>query len=137
MHGREARLPLEIEKANIDDDDITAPVGIEATIGHLQQVKEKIFPKVSENIEKSQKRQKVQYQMRKGDSGLTIQEGHKHEDTWCGPYKVLNISKYGSCRIKSNMSEIKKVNINQLKHYQEPQLTMQPLVASTQSGNLM
>ena len=58
-------------------------------------------------------------------------KGHKEEDTWKGPYKVVSITKYGCCNLECPTTGrvIKqKVDIRQLKRYQQ-QLTdsVQPL----------
>ena len=66
------------------------------------------------NIDSAQTRQKDQYSKRKGlgqqeikvgDTVMRLnmlkrtKKGHKTEDTWMGTYKVLEITKYGSCRL--------------------------------------
>ena len=45
-------------------------------------------------------------------------KGHKREDTWMGTYKVLEITKYGSCRLHceaTNTTLKRKINLAQLK----------------------
>ena len=148
MHGREARFPFEMEKASAVYDPIELGE-VQRAIDRLHAVRE-IFSDVSKNIDTSQRKQKIQYQRRKGlgqnthikDGAVVMRlnmikrtkKGHKHEDTWMGPYKVLDISKYGCCRLQciTTGKDLKtKVKINQLKVYQEPQFTAKLLDQST------
>ena len=49
---------------------------------------------------------------------------HKMEDTWLGPYRVIEMTASGSCVlrcIKTNSTMKRKVNISQLKIYNTPQ----------------
>ena len=51
-------------------------------------------------------------------------KGNKTQDTWLGPYKVVTISKYGSCQLRCmelETSQIlqRKVNVSQLKLYRQ------------------
>ena len=146
MYGREAKLPLEVEKGKIDSK--SNELGeVEQAINHLQSIMDEVFPVVVSNIDASQKKQKDQYTRRKGliqtsnikEGDLVLRlnmlkltkKGHKEEDTWKGPYKVVSITKYGCCNLECPTTGrvIKqKVNIRQLKQYQE-QLTdsVQPL----------
>ncbi len=65
--------------------------------------------------------------IKKGDHVLRLnmkkrtKKGHKTEDTWIGPYKVVEVTKYGSVKLqclKTNEIILKsKVNIGQLKAY--------------------
>ena len=105
MHGREARFPLEAEKlsaANLKMENV------QERIDHLSQSLAK------KNIHDSQDKQKKQYQKRKGILESSIRsgnlvlrlnmtkrtkKGHKMEDTWFGPYKVLRMSDTGSCSL--------------------------------------
>ena len=139
MHGREARLPLEMEKTSAVHDP-TQLQSVQHAIDRLQAVRE-IFSDVSKNIHISQEKQKHQYKQRKGLITSHIKEGdvvmrlnmikrtkkgHKHEDTWLGPYKVMHISKYGCCHLHciATGKDVKtKVKINQLKIYKKPPLT--------------
>ena len=109
MHGREARFPMEAEKlymTNMGD--------VEERIDCLSQLKNDIFSKAKKNIDSSQKKQIKQYKKRKGITMTNIQsgklvlrlnmkkrtkKGHKMEDTWLGPYKVLKVSDTGCCSL--------------------------------------
>ena len=115
----------------------TLDVNIDTTIERLRRVREEIFPVAKQNIEESQERQKRQYRQRKGIRNLNLRvgdlvlrlnmlkrtkKGHKMEDTWQGPYKVLEITQYGCCKLRCVRTgcELKqKVNSCQLKIYQE------------------
>ena len=88
----------------------------------------------------AQKKQKEQYKqcrgsgqevpIQKGDLVLHLnmlkrtKKGHKGEDTWFGPYKVLEVTEHGSCHLLDTKTEkeIKqKVNVSQLsKIYLDP-----------------
>lgn len=132
MHGREARLPMEVEKLST-----TLDVNIDTTIERLRRVREEIFPIAKKNIEESQERQKRQYRQRKGVRNLNLKVGdlvlrlnmlkktkmgHKMEDTWLGPYKVLEITQHGCCKLRclrTGCDLKQKVNSCQLKIYQE------------------
>lgn len=140
MHGREARLPLEVEKS---EEISSGQLGdVQVAIDRLETVRKDIFPQVSERIDKNQSKQKELYKQRKGldkSSGIKkgdlvlrlnmvkrTKKGHKYENTWNGPYRVLEISKYGSCRLQTSESMttgIVTVNINQLKIYNLPHST--------------
>ena len=65
MHGREARLPLEVEKAQPIADTKQLPE-IDRRIDQLTKLKDKIFPAVMANIDMAQTKQKEQYCQRKG-----------------------------------------------------------------------
>lgn len=140
MHGREAKLPLEAEKSE-EILHSSQLADVQVTIDRLQGVRKNIFPQVSECINKSQAKQKEQYKQRhglhqsseseikKGDLVLRLnmvkrtKKSHKYESTWNGPYKVLEISKYGACRLQRSDSittGIVNANINQLKMYNCP-----------------
>ena len=136
MYGREAKLPLEVEKADVPVCSDQLPC-IERRIEWLSNLKDSIFPAVKTNIEKAQKKQKEQYRKRRGQSkqhikvGDTVmrlnmlkrtKKGHKAEDTWIGTYKVLEITEYGCCRLQcmlTNSTLKRKINIDQLKLYQQ------------------
>ena len=58
--------------------------------------------------------------------------GHKGEDTWLGPYKVLEVTEHGSCHLlctKTEKEVKQKVNVNRLKIYLDP--TTAAVVATT------
>ena len=65
MHGSEARLPLEVEKAQPIADTKQLPE-IDKRIDQLTKLKDKIFPAVMANIDMAQTKQKEQYRQRKG-----------------------------------------------------------------------
>ena len=130
MHGREARFPMEAEKlymTNMGD--------VEERIDCLSQLKNDIFSKAKKNIDSSQNKQIKQYKKRKGITMTNIQsgklvlrlnmkkrtkKGHKMEDTWLGPYKVLKVSDTGCCSlssVKTGKVIKQKVNVSQLKLY--------------------
>ena len=135
MHGREARFPMEVEHSSTVDESL--PPNITSVIDRLQKVKKEIFPLAKKNIDESQKKQKDQYLKRKGihkptfkvgDKVLRLnmrkrtKKGHKMEDTWLGPYKVLEITKYGCCLLeclKTSTVLKRKINSSQLKLYKE------------------
>ena len=135
MHGREARLPTEVQHAAMPDD--SSSPNVASVIDRLQKVKEEIFPQAKKNIDKSQKKQKEHYLKRKGlykpsfkagDMVLRLNmvkrttKGHKMEDTWLGPYKVLEITKYGCCLLKCLKTSTvmkRKINTSQLKLYRQ------------------
>lgn len=137
MHGREARLPLEAESRTVTFSDQLADV--QEKVVRLTEMREAVFPKVTVNIKNSQERQKAQYRRRKGllktpiRVGETVlrlnmlkrtKKGHKMEDTWLGPYKVTEMTRYGTCGlhcIKTNKTIKRKVNVRQLKLYHEQQ----------------
>ena len=147
MHGREARLPLEVEKSEVVSD--VAQLGdVQDTIDRLTALREKMFPDASKNIESAQKKQREQYKQRRGsrqevpikEGDLVLRlnmlkrtkKGHKGEDTWLGPYKVLEVTEHGSCCLlctKTEKEVKQKVNVNQLKIYLGP--TPTAVVATT------
>ena len=147
MHGREARLPLEVEKSEVVSD--VAQLGdVQGTIDRLTALREKMFPDASKNMESAQKRQREQYKQRRGsrqevpikEGDLVLRlnmlkrtkKGHKGEDTWLGPYKVLEVTEHGSCCLlctKTEKEVKQKVNINQLRIYLGP--TPTAVVATT------
>ena len=65
MHGREARLPLEVEKADFIADSKQLPE-INGRIQQLTKLKDELFPAVMANIDIAQTRQKYQHSKRKG-----------------------------------------------------------------------
>lgn len=135
MHGREAKFPLEAEKSPGQ----SQLADVQERIDYLSKLKDAIFPTAKKNIDNSQKKQKKQYQKRKGIVKTSIRvddlvlrlnmkkrtkKGHKMEDTWLGPYKVLQVSDKGSCFIWCVKTEKKikqKVNVSQLKLYVNPE----------------
>ena len=137
MHGREARFPLEAENSEITS--VSQLGDVQQAVHHLKEMRNKVFPQVKENIENSQERQKQQYRKRKGAVVNSIQvgqtvlrlnmlkrtmKGHKMEDTWLGPYRVIEMTASGGCVlrcIKTNSTMKRKVNISQLKIYNTPQ----------------
>ncbi len=137
MHGPEARFPLEAERASIVSQNVMSG-DIEERICCMKKLKDSIFPVAKSNIENSQSKQKQQYQKRKGVIKTNIRvgnqvlrlnmlkrtkKGHKMEDTWKGLYKVRYMSDKGSCLlhcIKTGKDIKQKVNISQLKLYNEP-----------------
>ena len=131
IHGREARLPLEVEKAEPITDTKQLPE-IDSRIDQLTKLKDKIFPAVMANIDMAPKEQYRQQkglgkqEIKVGDTVMRLnmlkrtKKGHKTEDTWIGTYKVLEITKYGSCRlqcVKTNTTLKRKINLAQLKLY--------------------
>lgn len=144
VYGREARLPLEVEKTDAVIAIDPAPE-LDRRIAQLIKIKEDIFPSVKSNIDKAQVKQKEQYSRRRGLSSQHIsvgdtvmrlnmlkrtKKGHKTEDTWVGTYRVLEITDYGSCRLEcltTNTVLKRKINISQLKPYRkQDHLTRQP-----------
>ena len=134
MHGREARFPLEAENSEITS--VSQLGDVQQAVRHLKEMRNKVFPQVKENIENSQERQKQQYRKRKGAVVNSIQvgqtvlrlnmlkrttKGHKMEDTWLGPYRVIEMTASGDCVlrcIKTNSTMKRKVNISQLMIYE-------------------
>ena len=132
MHGREARFPLETSKVKP-----TVSPDIQTTIERLQNLREEIYPVAKANIVSSQERQKEQFRKRKGVRKINFQvgdvvlrmnmlkrskKGHKMEDTWLGPYKILEITKNGCCKLQClrTLSPLeRKINSCQLKLYQQ------------------
>ena len=126
---------MEVEKSEVSE------LGnVHDTLSCLQTLRAKVFPEVSKNIEASQNRQKDQYKRRRGvDQSMEVKEGDlvlrlnmqkrtrkgsKDEDTWIGPYKVRDITKYGFCHLQSVATgkDIKSmVNVEHLKPYWDPQ----------------
>jgi hypothetical protein len=48
------------------------------------------------------------------------EKGHKMEDKWLGPYKVIDMTRYGNCVlhcIRTNTTMKRKVNVRRLKLY--------------------
>ena len=137
MHGREARFPLEAENSEITS--VSQLGDVQQAVHHLKEMRKKFFPQVKENIENNQERQKQQYRKRKGAVANSIQVGqtvlrlnmlkrttkcYKMEDTWLGPYRVIEMTASGGCVlrcIKTNSTMKRKVNISQLKIYNTPQ----------------
>lgn len=140
MHGREAKFPLENEKTTNSVLPDTTQEGdtydLQATIDRLTHLKETVFGAASDNISNSQNKQKKQYDKRKGfeiTSGFKVgdivlrlnmlkrtKKGHKHEDSWLGPYKIVDVSKYGTCQLQciSTGNKFKRrINKHQLKLY--------------------
>ena len=75
MHGREAKLPLEIENSNVVSD-VVQLGDIQDTIDRLTTLRAKIFADASKNIDSAQKKQKEQYQQRSGlGQAVPIKEG--------------------------------------------------------------
>ena len=136
MHGREARYPFEMEKASGVYDPIELGE-VQRAIDRLHAVRE-IFSDVSKNIDTSQRFffsipatqgtwSKHTYQGRRccyaSQLDQTYKEGPQTRGHMDGPYKVLDISKYGCCHLQciATGKDLKtKVKINQLKVYQEP-----------------
>ena len=130
MHGREARLPIEVEMSKP-----TVKPDLDTTIARLRKLKEEVHPVAKENIEKSQHEQKLQYQQHKGvinskyeAGGLVLQmnmikktkKHYKMEGSWLGPYKIMEVTKFGCCKLQclKTMHILKqKINISQLKLY--------------------
>ena len=135
MYGREAKLPLEMEKADAIVDIEQLPE-VDQRIEQMSKVKDEVFPAVKANIIKAQAKQKEQYRKRRGlvkqhiEVGDTVmrlnmlkrtKKGHKAEDTWVGTYKVLEVTEHGCCRLHcltTNTTLTRKVNLAQLKLYQ-------------------
>ena len=150
MHGREARLPMEVEKAE-------AVLGInplselDRRIDQLSNLKDEIFPVVKANIDKAQVKQKEQYRRRRGldkqdikvgDTVMRLnmlkrtKKGNKTQDTWVGTYKVVEITKYGACRLQfmaSNTILKRKINLAQLKLYRQQDETGEQLSVQAES----
>lgn len=135
MHGREARLPSEVDGLNPIQIP-SQPPDVTSIIAHLARIKEEVFPVAESNIKQAQKKQKEQYRRRKGITkpGFKVgdvvlrmnmlkrtKKGHKMEDTWLGPYKVIEVTDYGCCQLQCLISHSilkHKVNCCQLKHYE-------------------
>ena len=66
IHGREARLPLEVEKAQPIADSLIPSSYQKLTAESINSLKNKIFPAVMANIDMAQTKQKEQYRQRKG-----------------------------------------------------------------------
>ena len=150
MHGREARFPLEVEKS-----EVTELGNVHDTLSSLQTLRAKVFPEVSKNIDASQNRQRDQYkrcrgvdqsfEVKEGDLVLCLnmqkrtRKGSKDEDTWIGPYKVRDISKYGFCHLQSVATgkDIKSmVNVQYLKPYLDPQPSTSSTTEPSVSGDI-
>ena len=108
---------------------------------------------MKKNIENNQERQKQQYRKRKEAVSNSIQvgqtvlrlnilkrttKGHKMEDTWLGPYRVIEMFASGGCVlrcIKTNSTIKRKVNISQLKIYNTPQKSLNWLMRQAKMMN--
>ncbi len=138
MFGREPVFPLEAEKQrkciSLDDmADSLTKVDVDNHVQEVFQKQQSIFQIADERIKESQKKQKEQYQKRKGlidhdfKTGSMVlrrnmkqktRKGSKNEDRWLGPYTIVEILKT-SCRLKNVSGKLLKtqININQLKPY--------------------
>ena len=137
MYGREARFPLEVEKSATSSDsrDIA---DIDRVVSRLTTVKETSFPRAEENILASQKRQKELHKRRRNvyqekfkvgnlvlhmNMKQKLRKGAKLEDKWRGPYRVLDVTQYGCCKlvcVKTGVVLKAKVNQRQLKIFRNP-----------------
>ncbi|XP_068678632.1 uncharacterized protein [Montipora foliosa] len=169
MYGRHPRLPLEVEKFvdKVVDEreieelvkDLTAEDVLQEHVEKMSETRDVLFPKVLQNIEAAQEKQKQQYLRRKGKfdcifkNGDTVlrrnmlqktKKGHKMEDQWIGPYTVEELdSKKGTCRLRGKNGELlrRKINVKDLKMYrvqstpQHPATPLQqPATASQHSA---
>ena len=137
MYGCEACFPLEVEKSakpSISYD----LADIDQVVSRLTTVKTTIFPTAEKNILASQKRQKELHKRRRNfhqenfkvgslvlrmNMKQQLRKGSKLEDKWLGPYRVLDVTQYGCCKlacVRTGVVLKAKVNQGQLKIYQNP-----------------
>ena len=134
MFGREPVFPLEAEKQGkyigLDDmADSLIKVDVDNYVQEVFQKQQTILQLADERIKESQKKQKEQYERRKGltdhvfKTGSMVlwrkktRKGSKNEDCWLGPYTIVELSKT-SCCLKNASGELKaSININQRKPY--------------------
>ena len=147
MYGRHPRFPLEMEKntaeLNTSDDvatvmeELTSEVALGEHIEKLSRMKDALFPKVKQNIEKAQEKQQRQYQQKRGnppcpfkDDDLVLQrnmlqktkKGCKMQDEWIGPYKIVDLNREkGVCRLVNSAGKrlARLVSMKNLKLYQQ------------------
>lgn len=137
MYGRKARFPLEVEKSATPS--ISCDLAdIDQVVSRLSTVKTTTFPRAEKNILASQKRQKELHKRRKhfyreefkvGSLVLRmnmkqrLRKGGKLEDKWLGPYRVLDVTQYGCCKlacVRTGVVLKAKVNQSQLKTFRNP-----------------
>ena len=132
MYGRKARIPLDSECLDGDDDceevpttDIIVDVddqALTARISAINDVRERVFPKVAANIKVAQERQARDY--RKRHISLTPfivgaqvfvwnqkradRKGGKHVDSWIGPYIVSKVLDNGNYELTNSSGTVIK-----------------------------
>ncbi|XP_046841850.1 uncharacterized protein LOC124435962, partial [Xenia sp. Carnegie-2017] len=147
MFGRNPRFPFEAEKCETDltveNDiaellqDVNSEVAIEKHVEQMSQMRDNIFPIVDSNIKKAQEKQQAQYQKKRGKhvcqfkDGDTVllhnmrqktKKGHKLEDQWNGPYKVMEADVYrGVCTLLNPLTNKagRQQSIKNLKLYKQ------------------
>ncbi|KAK3709530.1 hypothetical protein QZH41_006769 [Actinostola sp. cb2023] len=127
MYGRQPRLPFEVEKLlnNSEEEpvsELAAKLGnasaIDDYVQNMTERRDILFPKVEDNINSAQEKQKQTYLKRKGitkcsmkDGDLVLKrnmlqktkQGHKMEDQWIGPYVVEGLDKTNATAINAVM----------------------------------
>ncbi|KAK3703494.1 hypothetical protein QZH41_007931 [Actinostola sp. cb2023] len=147
MYGRQPRLPFEVEKLlnNSEEEpvsELAAKLGnasaIDDYVQNMTERRDILFPKVEDNINSAQEKQKQTYLKRKGitkcsmkDGDLVLKrnmlqktkQGHKMEDQWIGPYVVEGLDKTnGTCSLRQHIGGNllkSRINIKDLKIYQQ------------------
>ncbi|XP_047122523.1 uncharacterized protein LOC124806000 [Hydra vulgaris] len=132
LYQREAVLPIDIDCNLIDfndsnalsNDDFSNKKIVSDTFHAMNKMKNKIFDDAYKNIEKSQKRQKHDYDKRIApnneisinkkvllrNSRRDDRKGGKLVKPWTGPYIVTSISSTNNCTLKNLKGQILKTN---------------------------
>ncbi|XP_067056017.1 uncharacterized protein [Acropora muricata] len=146
MYGRNPVFPMESEVQSMQplpsftDDELE--LQLSRHVKAMNQLRDQIFPKVSENINHAQEKQRQQFQRRKGNISCPFQNkdmvlrrnmlqktkmGHKTEDNWLGPYEVVDLDENkGTCKLqnqKTGQIIKRRVPLKQLKPYISPEST--------------
>ncbi|XP_065640571.1 uncharacterized protein LOC136073130 [Hydra vulgaris] len=134
LYQREAVLPIDIDCNLIDfndsnalsNDDFSNKKIVSDTFHAMNKMKNKIFDDAYKNIEKSQKRQKHDYDKRIApnneisinkkvllrNSKRDDRKGGKLVKPWTGPYIVTSISSTNNCTLKNLKGQILKTKYN-------------------------
>ena len=146
MYGRNPVFPMESEEQSMQplpsftDDELE--LQLSRHVKAMNQLRDQIFSKVSENINHAQEKQRQQFQRRKGNISCPFQNkdmvlrrnmlqktkmGHKTEDNWLGPYEVVDLDENkGTCKLqnqKTGQIIKRRVPLKQLKPYISPEST--------------
>jgi hypothetical protein len=142
MYDHEPSYPIDVELHNEDEKDIMefddSTDDCQQAVNSLKKIHEFVHNCAEDNIVKSQKKQKAQYDMKHqfapfavGDQVLVENTEHKHRkggkmnEKWMGPYSINSSLGKGVYQLKNARGNVLKssYNVKRLKKYSSTSLT--------------
>jgi len=132
LYQKPMQLPIDAELCQHDGEAEEEDVDIDEIIDNLLERRQQAFSKAKDNIDEAQKKQKLQYDVKRSSEAFPIgtevlventadkqRKGGKLNRVWFGPYTISRFIGKGVYELSNEKGNVvrNKVNVNRLKRY--------------------